>query len=72
MFCVLVARTASALSTVTEQLKQWLGCLWVHKLKIVVFPKAEFPKVIKFGFTRSIMTTKGFVGISSVFLGLGT
>lgn len=63
MSCVLVAMSTFALCTITEQLKQWHGYLWVHKLKPVVFLKAEFPKLIKFVYTCSILTTKGFVGI---------
>lgn len=63
MSCVLVAMSTFAFCTVTEQLKQWIGYLWVHKLKTVVFLKAEFPKFIKFVSKCSAFTLKGFVGI---------
>lgn len=63
MSCVLVAMSAFTLRTITEQLKQWVGYLQVHKLKIVVFLKAEFPRFIKFVYACSILTMKGFVGI---------
>lgn len=43
MSCVLVAVNIFAFCTVTELFKQWIGYLWVHKLKMVIFLKAEFP-----------------------------
>lgn len=43
MSSVLVAINIFAFCTVSELFKQWIGYLWVHKLKIVVLLKAEFP-----------------------------
>lgn len=62
MSCVLLAMSTFALCAVTEQLKQWIGYLWVYKLKTVVFLKTEFPKFIRFVYTYSVLTVKGFVG----------
>lgn len=43
MSCVLVGINIFAFYTVTELFKQSIGYLWVHKLQMVIFLKAEFP-----------------------------